>query len=81
MAYKTDKLEARIVEKYGTRKAFCKAIGMQESTLSRYLSEGRDWKGSALIKAVKALEIPVDDIDAYFFAPKVAKKQPKGAKV
>ena len=80
MAYKTDKLEARIVEKFGSQKAFCEAIGIAESTLSRYINEGKDWKGSTLIKAVKALQIPAEEIDAYFFAPRVAKVEPKRAK-
>ena len=76
MRYKTDKLQARIVEKYGTQKAFCEAMCMEQSTLSRYLSTGRDWKGSLLIKAVELLEIPADEIDGYFFEPAVVKSQP-----
>lgn len=75
MAYKTDKLAARITEKYGSQKAFAKALGMYESTLSRYLSSGRDWKGSKLIQAIKLLEIPEKEIDAYFFDPRVAENQ------
>lgn len=81
MTYKTDKLKARIVEKFGTQKAFCEAIGVAPSTLSRYLNEGLDWKSSTLIKAVRALQIPDEEIDLYFFVPRVAKKEPKGAKV
>lgn len=77
MAFKTDKLEARIIERFGTQKAFCEAIGIAESTLSRYLNEGRDWKGSTLIAAVRVLQIPDEQIDDYFFAPRVAKKKPR----
>lgn len=80
MAYNTTKLKARIIEMYGTQKAFAGAIGVEESTLSRYLKEGRDLRGSTLIKAVRALEIPDDEIDAYFFVPRVSKVKPKGAK-
>ena len=79
MSYKTEKLQARIVERYGTQKAFADAIGMEKSTLSRYLSQGKDWKGSLLIKAVEALEIPADEIDSYFFEPAVVKSQPRRA--
>ena len=71
MAYKTDKLQARIVEMFGTQSAFAEAIGMDKTTLSKLISEGRDWKGSMLMKAVEALDIPADEIDAYFFEPAV----------
>lgn len=80
MAYKTEKLQNRIIEKFGTRQAFCKAIGMRPSTLSKALNQGRDWRGSTLIKAVRALEIPDDEIDAYFFDAEVGEIQAKGAK-
>ena len=81
MAYKTDKLQARIIEKFGTYAAFARTIGMDKGTLSRLISEGKDWKGSKLIEAVKALDIPESEINSYFFEPKVVKKQPKRAKV
>ncbi len=73
MAYKTEKLEARIKEKFGTQAAFAEALGLSKSTVSRYLSTGRDWKGSTLIKAIRLLEIPEDQIDVYFFESRVAK--------
>ena len=79
MRYKTEKLQTRIVEKFGTQKAFADAVGMDKSTLSRYLSEGKDWKGSLLIKAVEVLEIPTSEIDSYFFEPAVVKSQPRKA--
>ena len=73
VAYKTEKLEARIKEKFGTQAAFAEALGLSKSTVSRYLSTGRDWKGSTLIKAIRLLEIPEDQIDVYFFESRVAK--------
>ncbi len=80
MAYKTEKLEARIIEKFGTQKDFADALGINKSTLSRYISDGHDWKGSTLIKAIRLLEIPEVEIDTYFFAPRVPQKEPKGVK-
>lgn len=80
MAYKTEKLEARIIEKFGTQKDFADALGINKSTLSRYISDGHDWKGSTLIKAIRLLEIPEVEIDSYFFAPRVPQKEPKGVK-
>lgn len=73
MTYKTDKLKARIVEKFGDQKSFAKALGMTEATLSRLLNEGRDWKGSMLMRAVELLEIPAVQVDSYFFEPTVSK--------
>lgn len=77
MAYKTDKLKARIVEKYGDQKSFAESLGMQESTLSRLLSEGKEWKGSMMMKAIDLLEIPSTQVDSYFFEPRVVKTQPE----
>lgn len=76
-SYNTDRLKARIVEKFGDQKTFAEALETSESTLSRYLSEGRDWKGSLIVKAIKLLEIPDDEVNAYFFEPKVAITQPE----
>ena len=75
MAYKTDKLKARIIEKYGNQKNFAEAMKMEESTLSRYLA-GKDWKGATMMKAIELLEIPLEEINSYFFEPAVAKSQP-----
>jgi len=77
MAYQTDKLKARIIEKFGDQRKFAQAIGISEPTLSKYLSTGRDWKGSSIIKAIRALEIPDNEVDAYFFVPAVSKSKPR----
>lgn len=81
MAFKTEKLKARIIEKYGDQRTFAKALGMTEPTLSRLLNEGRDWRGSMLMKAVELLEIPAVQVDSYFFEPAVSKEQPKEVEV
>ena len=77
MVYETEKFKARIIEKFGTCQAFAEAINIDKSTLSKYLSRGRGLRGETLIKAVRALEIPDDQIDAYFFTPRVVKNQPR----
>jgi len=76
--FKTEKLRARIIERYGDQKKFAEALNTSESTLSRYLSEGKDWKGTLIIKAIRLLEISDDEVDSYFFEPAVAITQPKG---
>lgn len=80
MAYRTDKLEARIIERYGTQKRFAQVMGMTPSSLCKILRTGRDWKGSKLLKAIELLEIPHNEINDYFFVLRVEKRQPKGAK-
>jgi len=80
MAYKTERLKARIVEKFGDQKSFAVAMGMNESTLSRYLATGQDWRGSLMMKAIDLLEIPSSQVDAYFFDPVVSKEKPKEVK-
>jgi transcriptional regulator with XRE-family HTH domain len=78
MTYKTDKLQARITEKFGTQAAFAEAIGMDKTTLSKLISEGREWKGSKLMQAIKVLEIPGSEIDSYFFEKAVEEIKPQG---
>ena len=74
--FDTEKLKARIVEKYGNQKTFAEALDIEESTLSRYLA-GREWKGSTMLKAIRLLGIKADEIDLYFFTLTDAKKQPE----
>ena len=75
MTYKTEKLKARIIEKFGNQKAFAEALGMTEASISRLLTSGKDWKGSMLMRAIELLEIPATQIDSYFFEPAVSKEK------
>ena len=79
--FKTEKLKTLIVEKYGSQKNFAEALDTSESTLSRYLTEGRDWKGSLIVKAIRLLDIPDEEVNTLFFEPAVAKAQPERSKV
>lgn len=74
--FDTERLKARIVEKYGNQKTFAEALDIEESTLSRYLS-GREWKGSTMLKAIRLLGIPSGEIELYFFTPTDAKMHPE----
>ena len=70
--YKMDKLEALIHERYSTIRAFSKASGLEASTVSRLLDRG-DWKISQMQAAAKALNIPDNELKAYFFTEESAK--------
>ena len=67
------KLIGRIIEKYGTRGNFAKAIGISENSMSQKLTNKmaittddiKEWCKPEL------LDIPCDQIGAYFFTPKV----------
>lgn len=80
MSYDSTKLKTRIIERFGNQKKFAEALGIEESTVSRYL-DGREWKGSTMVRAIKILEIPFDEVDSYFFEPKVVNLQPIGKEV
>lgn len=67
------KLTGRIIEKFGTRKAFAEAIGISENSMSQKLSN----KMAITTDDIKLwckpefLDIHCDNIGAYFFTPKV----------
>lgn len=69
--YDYSKLSGRIVEIFGTRYKFAKAMEWSERTLSLKMSGIRDWKQPDILKAVKLLKLTVDDIPYYFFKQKV----------
>lgn len=65
------KLRGRIREKFGTQEAFADAIGMNTVSLSQRLNGKLEWKTSEIVKACKALDIPLSENVDYFFARKV----------
>ena len=68
-----DKLKNRIDEKFETRSDFAKSLGVSPSRLSRMLSSG-SWKVDQIRKAVELLNIPAQEIPAYFFVSGVVIK-------
>ena len=67
------KLIGRIIEKFGTRRAFADAIDISENALSQKLS-GKMTITTNDIKLwckPEFLDIPCNEIGVYFFTPKV----------
>lgn len=67
------KLTGRIIEKFGTRRAFADAVGISENAMSQKLS-GKMKITTDDIKLwckPEFLDITCDLIGIYFFAPKV----------
>lgn len=61
------KLLGRIVEVYGTRKAFAKKAGYSVQTLRWKLDGRSEWKQKEILEMCDLLSIPHEDIPAYFF--------------
>lgn len=75
MEFENKNIEERIRSRFGTHKKFASAIGISESSLSRYLKGKNEWDSEAMIKAIRALKIPIKDVESYFFAVDVAKER------
>lgn len=71
--YDYRKLSGRIVEIFGTRYKFAKAMNWSERTLSLKMSGYRDWKQPDICKAIKLLDLTDNDIPLYFFKQNVQK--------
>ena len=67
------KLIGRVIEKFGTRKAFAEACGLSENSISKKLSGKMAITTKDIDKwcSAELLDIAVQDIPEYFFAFKV----------
>ena len=68
MPFNYSKLEGRIEEKFGTRGAFAKALGVSERTMSLKMNGVVSWKQSEISAVCQILDIKTRDIPLYFFA-------------
>lgn len=66
--YDYSKLKGRITEVFGTRKAFGKAMGWSNVTLTVRLNDESQWRQYEIEKAVELLRLEHSDISEYFFA-------------
>lgn len=67
--FETNKLRGRIIEKFGSQTAFCSAVGNCTSHVSSYLKGKTTLSQDTIAKWAAALDIPSDELDAYFFTP------------
>lgn len=67
------KLIGRIIEKFGTRKAFAEAVGISENSMSQKLSNKMAITNDDIVLwcQPKYLDIPCVQIGVYFFTLKV----------
>lgn len=71
MSYNYSKLLGRIVEKYGTQYNFSIAMGMSERSLSLKLNNRVPWKDKEIDLAMELLDLPLSELQPYFFEKKV----------
>lgn len=65
--YDTNKLRGRIVEKFRSQKAFCAVCGKSRSFVSQYMCGKKYLSQDDIYRWAELLDIPGDEIDAYFF--------------
>lgn len=71
MEFDFSKLIGRIIERYGSRKAFAEALGISDGTLSGKLNNKVKFSTLEIKQACSLLEIAPEEIGQYFFEPKV----------
>lgn len=71
MSYDYSRLQGRIREKFGTQEKFATAINLSRVSLSLTLNSKREFTQDEINKSIKALDLLVEDIPAYFFKQKV----------
>lgn len=70
MPFDFNKLKGRIVEKYGTRRAFSRAMDMSPPALSARINGLIPFRADEITKACALLDVPNEEINDYFFNPK-----------
>lgn len=67
MEFDYSRLRGRIVEKLQTQKAFGKAIGLSEHSVSVKMNNKKPWRQNEIIRACEVLDIPWNEMPQYFF--------------
>lgn len=71
MTYTYSKLKGRIIELYGTQRAFAKKLGISQNSLSKKLTCKTEFSQKDIIKWSALLGISKDEYGEYFFNSKV----------
>lgn len=65
--YTYRRLIGRIIEKYGTRKAFAQALGISENSMSLKLNNKTGFSSEDMSRWGELLDIDVSEFGSYFF--------------
>lgn len=71
MAFDYRKLRGRIREVFSTQEAFAAAMEMSTTSISAKLNNKVEFTQKEISKAAELLDIPADEIPAYFLTLKV----------
>lgn len=71
MKFDYSKLCGRVREMTRTQEALATKAGMKEATYSQKINNNSEFKQSEILQICEALNIPHDQIHAYFFTQKV----------
>lgn len=64
---KYSKLDGLITEKYGTRSAFAKALGITPTTLGKKMAGETPWKQREIENSIALLSVEQSETAYYFF--------------
>ena len=67
------KLRGRIIEKFGSYRAFAKAINKSEQTVNTKLSGKSGFSEDNIIEWSNALDIGPEEVGAFYFTEKLSK--------
>lgn len=70
LIYDYSKLDGRITEVFGSRKAYAESIGRSEKTISLKMNNKVPWDQDEMVLSCEALKIPIDRLCDYFFTLK-----------
>lgn len=73
MSFDLSRLCGRIIEKFGSRKAFAAAVGLSESSVSERLNNRIKLDADEILQwsRPEVLDIPAEEIHVYFLTPLV----------
>lgn len=71
MGFNYNKLKGRIIEVWGSQKAFAHAMGVSEKTISNKLCGKKAWSQDEICLSIEVLGLSAKDIPDYFFTTKV----------
>ncbi len=71
MKFDYSKLNGRIVEVFGTQKAFAEAMNLSERTISLKMNSKIYFNQDEIVLGIQLLKLTVNDIPDYFFTLKV----------
>ena len=77
MEFDYSRLRGKIREVCDTQDRFSELMGMSKTTVSAKLNNKSEFSQPEIVRAVKILDLRVDEISQYFFTPLVQKSKPE----